>query len=791
MMKMNTTKQRFLFNLLIAGLWTLTLSGFSLAKSLPTSSQRPLPKALRDVNAYLKNHVRTDVGGEGLWLPQLDDKLTKWMAAEPGFAGKVYYVHATDLPGLFKYRFAKFDFTGNHKILTPRVIKHEWTPAYVRTRYRLVEQNRDSIFEIEETKFINDSEEAFSIVDIVNTSPRKILPHNSVPDLSPMLTVEAIELLEEKEPAHLPLVLSQANAVEGHIQFKPTTYYFTTLQIDKHYLLSGLKYSSAEKKLLSQTFALAPQQHQRFTVRMIFGNSAAECREKLAESQKREILQSRIKDFNDWFADNVPEFHCSDQAIEKMYYYRWYVLKKCSINARRFVANHPYPDRVMYEGVAGRWFTKVIGLPLPLQIMEARWLHDKSYATGQARVALTKPDFFDYLNWTPYAIWQLNLVAPNQQLIKDALPVMRNFVTMEAAKDEDQDGLPTVWGSWITGMEYQPSFHYFTKPRWDHTRGDEFVTDDQLTKDPAVYKKYLSLERVDEATYYYLNHLAVAKGARLTGDAALAIEYERRAATIRRAVKEKMWDRGTEFFYDLYPQTDEKAGEAKMADGFFPFLFGELAEPNQTTVFKHLLNPKEFWTDWPVPSASQDCPAFDAHGRWKVGPQASAENPYNYVCNWNGPTWVFSNALVLDALGSAAQKSFDETLRGAFVELFRRHTMLQYLKQDLSLPCVVEHYDSHTGENIRLLADYFHSSYNDLLIRFLVGVKPREDDLLEIAPLAKAPLTFSIKGIRYRDHRLTVTYNRRVSVNVDGKTIFNQPGTSRILYNPQTGKVVQ
>jgi hypothetical protein len=111
-----------------------------------------------------------------------------------------------------------------------------------------------------------------------------------------------------------------------------------------------------------------------------------------------------------------------------MYYYRWYLIKKASINARRFIPHHPYPDRVMYEGQAGAWFTKVIGLPLPLQILEARWLRDPAIAAGQARTALTKDDFFDYLNWTPWAIWQLHLVRPNRDLIKDALPAMKRFV---------------------------------------------------------------------------------------------------------------------------------------------------------------------------------------------------------------------------------------------------------------------------------------------------------------------------------------------------------------------------
>jgi hypothetical protein len=750
----------FLFS--IAAVWILSAAAFSQAQS----SDKKTP---RDINGYLKNHVRTDVGGEGLWLPQLDDKLTKWLDTEPGFVGKVYYVHATNLTGLFKY-----EFSINDQILQPQVMAHEWTPAYAKTRYRLTDANNHSAFEIEETKFINNAEEAFSIVEVLNTTSQQ-----------QSLAIRLLDLLkgDERNDRQRP------DGTIRHIRFKPTTYYFTDLTIEKDYLLQADNFIRTSDKTIKRAINLKPNAKLRFTARMIFGNRADDCEAKLANTPHGAELLSHTTQFNKWFADNVPAFSCSDLAFEKMYYYRWYLLKKCAIQARRFILNHPYMDRVLYEGVAGRWFTKVIGLPLPLQIMEARWLNDKSYATSQARVAITKPDFFDYLNWTPYAIWQLHLVAPNKSLIKEALPVMQNFVATEAAKDEDGDALPTVWGSWITGMEYQPSFHYFTSPRWDHTKGDEFVTDDQLTKDAAVYKKFLPLERVDEATYYFLNNLAIAKSSMLTGDSATSKDYQQRAANIRLAVLEKMWDKQKEFFYDLNPTTDEKAIGAKMADGFFPFLFGELADKTQSSVFKHLLNPQEFWTKWPVPSASQDCPAFDSHGFWKVGPKASAENPYQYVCNWNGPTWLFSNALILDSLGSAAQMSDDENLRIAFMELFKRHTRIQFLKQDFSLPCAVEHYDSRTGENIRLLADYFHSSYNDLLIRFVIGIKPREDDLIEIAPLANPPMSFTIRDIRYRHHKISMNFNRIISISIDGKTIFHRPFLKRILYNPKTGKL--
>jgi hypothetical protein len=742
--------------------------------SSATSFANPTPRTtspIRDVNSFLRNSMRTDVGGEGLWLPQLDAKLTAWLAQKPGFVGQVYYVHKTALEGLFQYRFQS-EHGGE---LTAVVADNHWTPAYSTTRYHLKDNDGNSIAQLEETKLINDSEEAFSQITLVSSSARRQTFAIRIDDL--------VRGSDTDEPGRKPL-----NVLARRVAFKPMTYYFVDLEITKDYVLCADGFSRGSDGSLARTVDLAAGAKIDFTTRIVFGNNSPECFSKLGVALKHDALRSRIAEFNRWFASNVPAFMCSDPAVVKMYYYRWYLIKKASINARRFIPHHPYPDRVMYEGQAGAWFTKVIGLPLPLQILEARWLRDPAIAAGQARTALTKDDFFDYLNWTPWAIWQLHLVRPNRDLIKDALPAMKRFVASEEAKDDDKDFLPTVWGSWITGMEYQPSFHYFTEPRWDHKRGDEFVTDNQLTKDPSIYRKFLPLERVDEATYYYLNNLAVARASAALGESQVSSQYAARAESVRRSAVEKMWDPQTRFFYDLHPDTHEKARDAKVVDGFFPFLFGELARASELSLWDHLLDPKEFWTPWPVPTASRDCPAFDSHGLWKLGPNASPQDPYRYVDSWNGPTWIFSNALTAEALGSAARMSKDVRLIDAFNRLMKKYTEIQFLHGDHSLPCTVEHYDSLTGENIRLLADYFHSFYNDLVIRYLVGIVPRQDDLIEIDPLARDWRSFSIERVVYRGHSISVKLGKSFVVVIDGKTVLTSRSLKRFVYNPSTRK---
>ena len=732
------------------------------------------------VSNLLSNNLRTDVGGEGLWLPQVNKTTTSFLPPQPGFVGQVYYVHTTNLQGLFSYRFAALAQT-----LTPRAVQHQWWPTHTITRYEV--EGASTRLEIIETKFINDNEEVVSTLEIRNLGGTRA-----------QLAFAVIDLLNGKVEPNAQSGI--ADAVAKSLEFSPTTYYFTSLRIKKKYLLSADGARPDEGGGVSGVIDLIPGASKQITTRLVFANDFKDCYAKLSRLKSEDALRQRIKTFDEWFTTNVPEFHCSDPAVEKMYYYRWYLVKKAYINTRKYVPDHPYRYPALYEGQMGTWFPKIIGFPIPLQIAEARWLKDKSIAYDQARNTIASEDFYGYLNWTAYALWQLHLVAPDEKFLQEALPAMKRFIALEEAKDEDKDWLPTVWGSWITGMEYQPSFFYFTNPRWDHTKSEEFIEGDIFSRDPNVYKRWLPVERVDEATFYYLNNVAVTRVAEALGDQTTANEYRARAGKIKQAVLAKLWDAKTRFFYDIHPVTDEKAIEAKSVVGFYPFIFGEMVGKEHLSVFDHMSNPREFWTPWPVSSASQDSPAYDSRGYWKLGPHASPQNPHWYIDSWNGPTWILSEALAVEALGGAVRLSRSPALREMLNKLMKTYTEIQYLRGDHSLPLTVEHYDSQTGEPIRLLYDYFHSSYNDLLIRFLVGITPRADHRLEIDPQVSGWDCFALHDVAYRNHRISVIFDRGAGVTrlpergkgffvlVDGREVYRATNPEHVIYNPVTAK---
>ena len=760
----------------------MTLGLFFLLLSNAKAQTSRIKNPIDDIDRYLHNQVRPDLWSMGLWMPQVDRKLTGWLKPSPGFVGAVYYVHTTSFQGLFNLKF----IDENGKTLTPEVISHDWYPTHTITRYRA-----GSII-ITEAKSFPMIEHAISDIRITNSTRRPVKIRVEIEDLLPGIKED---------------VTSSNDALVKRLQFSPTTQYFRDLKISKYYSLRA-KFGAAWLKkqddaVLSVTSVIYPGGSEaRLTISMKLETNREKVIEALKTSTEFKTLPSGEnaaiagyrRDYNERFKRLVPAFRSSDPYLEKMYYYRWYLVLKTSICARCIVPDHPYPYPALYEGLLGTWFPKVIGLPIPLQIIEARWLNDKSIAYNHARLALTKDDFFNYLNWTPYAFWQLHLVAPDQSFLKEALPKVKNFIRLEEVKDEDGDWLPSVFGSWITGMEYQPSFFQFTSPRWDHKTSEEFKPDlDALSRDPKDYHQFTPIERVDEATYYYLNNIAAQRISELSGEADSAAAYARRARQIKSAVDQKMWDDRTGFFYDLKPETDEKALEAKEIVGFWPYLFGEMQSGDKLSLFDHMINKSEFWTKYPIATASQDCPAFDPHGYWKVGPNASKEKPFFYEDSWNGPTWMFSQSLAAETLGQAARMSRSPLLKSRFNELMKTYTRLQFVNGDLSLPCTVEHYDSDTGKPIRFLADYFHSFYNDLVIRYLAGITPRQDDLIEIDPLLEGMDHFEINDVRYRGHQISVSFNRSTgfTVKIDSLSIIKSRKIQRVLYHPDEKRLVR
>lgn len=88
-----------------------------------------------------------------------------------------------------------------------------------------------------------------------------------------------------------------------------------------------------------------------------------------------------------------------------------------------------------------------------------------------------------------------------------------------------------------------------------------------------------------------------------------------------------MWDEKAGIFLNRDLHTGA-AGARLSPTNFYPLLAGVSdAEQAKTMIEKHLLNPKEFWGDWVIPSIEKDDPAFADQNCWR----GRIWGPMNYL----------------------------------------------------------------------------------------------------------------------------------------------------------------
>ena len=111
---------------------------------------------------------------------------------------------------------------------------------------------------------------------------------------------------------------------------------------------------------------------------------------------------------------------------------------------------------------------------------------------------------------------------------------------------------------------------------------------------------------------------------------------------------------------------------------------------------------------------------------------------------WNGPSWPYQTSQVITGMANFLNNyKQDVVTTGDYVKLLRLFTQQHYLpngKIDL-----VENYDPNLGGPIVYYYwsnHYNHSSFNNLVISGLCGIRPSESDTLDINPLVNNSISY-------------------------------------------------
>ena len=482
-----------------------------------------------------------------------------------------------------------------------------------------------------------------------------------------------------------------------------------------------------------------------------------------------EELYANIPNADAWefLKANIPLFECPDKDFERTYYFRWWTYRKHVKQT---------PDGYVITEFLPKvpWSRKynTISCPAGHHFYEGRWLRDGKYLDDYAVFWFRKGGApRQYSFWAADAMWSRHLVTGSKALVLDLLPdLVRNY---EAWEKSNLDASGLFW-----------------------------QIDDRDGGEMSIGGSGL---RATINSYMYGDAVAISRIAELAGKADLAAQYREKSARLKRLVQERLWDPEAQFFKVLPRVEGARFADVRELHGFTPWYFN-LPGPGKgyEVAWKHLMDPQGFYAPFGPTTAEQRHPGF------KVSYEGHA-------CQWNGPSWPYATAVTLTAMANVLNNYEQNAVGKAdYFETLRIYTRSHAYKREDGrvVPWIDENLDPRTGEWLarKMLLqqeekrkaegkepggvkergkDYNHSSYCDLIISGLAGLRPRADDTVEVNPLVPDGKWdwFCLDNVWYHGRTLTIVWDKTggkygkgkgLRVFADGREIARSEALGRV-----------
>jgi hypothetical protein len=440
-----------------------------------------------------------------------------------------------------------------------------------------------------------------------------------------------------------------------------------------------------------------------------------------------------------WLKANIPLFECPDTEIEEMYFFRWWAMRK---HLRRAT-----DGSLVFSEFINR--ADPVSSALGHHLMEGRWLHDASiheqYAHWWLRGNAGKPQpkFHNYSQWFADALWQRALVTGDTASLVSLL-----------------DDLVADYGQWEKEKQLPNGMFW------------QFDVRDAMEESISGSRTKKNI-RPTINSYMFGNAQAIAAIARVAGRDEIATEFAAKAATLRKLTEENLWNADAKFF-EVRLENDGLS-DAREEIGFIPWYF-KLPEPNRgfEVAWAQLSDEQGFRAPFGITTAERRHPKFRTHG---VG-----------GCEWDGAVWPFATSQTLGALANVLRDYPQSVVsKRDYFDAFKTYVRSLHWGDK---PYVGEYLDEKTGAwlkgNNPRSRWYNHSTFADLVIGGVVGLRPRLDDVVDVFPLVPEGTWdwFALDDVKYHGRTLTIVWDRDgkhygrgagLSVLVDGKEIARGP----------------
>jgi hypothetical protein len=459
-------------------------------------------------------------------------------------------------------------------------------------------------------------------------------------------------------------------------------------------------------------------------------------------SRPQAALDQARKRWEEFFDRHAPRLSCDQPRWEKLFYFSLYVLRVNLYDFRKGAIRHPYSCPSKWR-LLPSWFWDPC-----FHGFSEKWLRDYPAPISTFRNHFDAQDELGYLpmvvdsrgdTWGamkvwdracqqflhPMAVWDHYLLHGDREILRECLGPM--------ARHADY-----LWN------HRQPDSVPLFVPK---IGGELADNSSRLVVNPSDRSSLGKLSRqiqpVDWNTFLLVAERLIARMAREVSNADLAERMSQRAASRERALR-RLWNERTGLYTDrVLP--DGSLSSKRFPEAMLSMLGGYPTSAQSESMARQLMNPRRFWTRYPVPTLPLDDSAFTV---------ADAYQSY-----WNGRVWPNLNWGIIEGLFRCGRYREGARLLERTLEMFIA----------TGEPECTENY--HPLEPVRYSTPHNIFNYGwgalgvDLILRRGLGIQGRAPfNDVSIAPIGLPGVAEArVEGLPFRRDAISVSVTFRKS----------------------------
>lgn len=491
---------------------------------------------------------------------------------------------------------------------------------------------------------------------------------------------------------------------------------------------------------------------------------------------------THLREYNKWWADNIPYMDVADDNMKKIIAYRWWLSRFNFLDAN--IPGNDYQFPISVEGALG--YNNAIVLTQPMHMQDLKYIRNPIYSYGDwISVGETSRDslftdnpgkpsnwnnsYSQYIGDSAYQTYEVH--GGQTKILKNLARYAEKDAKGQLARfDTNKNGVINYdWGS-LTGNDADGNaFHYYEK------RGN--INQDRT-----------------ESAFVYGNAMASAKAYQLIGDTEKADEMFTFADYLKSSILSVLWDEESKMFLqkDLLTNTFIPWKEA---NNYYPFQMDGLVPKDDPKYLESL----RYWAD------KDEFPVFPFY-------TANQKDKKISVSQGVGGSNNFAN---LNASGNI--RLFTEVLRKypdqPYITADMYKKLMYWLGWSTAYQGNINYLDNNEywynwNENTQQISGrsgIHHNilgNYNYSIIEDVMGLVPRVDSTVELWPIDIGWDHFTVNNLRYHGTDMTIIWDKPgdgtahypnveegYSLYVNGKLAFRVDKLAHLEWNSATGAV--